>query len=109
MIITRAAEIVGKIQAEGVRATWDAREAANPPVVLVAPPTITPENRCLATYEWPIYALAPMPADADVLTAVDGLLEAVKAAGFTGPLRPVSYPSAAGLLAAYVLTYTETI
>lgn len=109
MIIERAAEIVAKLEAEGIRATWDSREAANPPVVLVGPPTITPDNRCAATYVWPIYCLAPMPADADVLSVLDPLLTAVYAAGFRGPVRPVTYPSAAGDLAALTVDYTETL
>jgi hypothetical protein len=108
VIIERAQEIADKIAAEGVRATWDSREAANPPVVLVAPPTITPDNRCVATFVWPIYALAPQPSDADVLTILDGLITAIRAAGFDGPMRPVTYPSAAGVLAAYELDYSET-
>lgn len=109
MIVDRATELVGKIAAEGVRATYDAREAANPPVVLVAPPTITPQNRCLADYSWPIYCLAPMPADADTLGVLEPLLAAVWAAGLRGEVRPVTYPSAAGDLAALMVTYTETI
>lgn len=109
MILDRATEIVEKIAAEGVRATWDSREAANPPVVLVAPPTVTPDNRCAATYVWPILALAPQPSDADVLTILDGLADAIRAAGFDGPWRPVTYPSAAGTLAAYELDYSETL
>lgn len=109
MITARAAELVGKLEAEGVRATYDAREAANPPVILVAPPTITPVNRCGAEYVWPLYCLAPMPADADTLGVLEPLLEACWAAGLTGPVRPVTYSSAAGELASLLVTYTETI
>lgn len=109
MIIERAQEIAAKIAAEGVRATWDSREAANPPVVLVAPPTVTPNNRCVASYEWPIYALAPGAAsDSDTLGALSPLLDAIWAAGFRGSFRPVVYPTAAGDLPGYQLDYTET-
>lgn len=109
MIIERAAELVGKLEAEGVRATYDAREAANPPVILVAPPSMTPRNRCAIEYEWPLYCLAPMPADADTLAVLEPLLAACWAAGLAGTVRPVSYQTSAGDMASLLVTYVETI
>lgn len=110
MIVERAGQIRDKIAAEGVRATIDSREAANPPVVLIGPPRIESTSWCAYSYEWPIYALAPRPADADVLVILDNLIEAIRAAGYTNgaTLQPTSYPSASGELAAYQILYTET-
>lgn len=110
MMLERAAEIVAKIQAEGVRATWDSREAANAPVVLVSPPTITPTNRCVADYVWPIYCVAPgRSSDSDTLLVLAPLLAAVFAAGFSGPSRPVVLGTAAGDLPAYQTDFSETM
>lgn len=110
MISERAEELVGKLLANGAkRATWDSREAANVPTVLVGPPTITPRNACVADYVWPIYAIAPQPSDADVIKALDPMLQAIWAAGMSGPARPVTYPTAAGEMAAYQVDYSETI
>lgn len=110
MIADRAEELVGKLRANGAkRATWDSREAANVPCVLVGPPSITPRNGCVADYVWPIYAIGPQPSDSDVINALDPLLDAIWAAGLSGPARPVTYPTAAGDMAAYQVDYSETI
>jgi hypothetical protein len=58
---------------------------------------------------WSIYCLAPgRSSDSDTLKVLDPLLDAVFAAGFGGPSRPVIYGTAAGDLPGYQTDFAET-
>lgn len=72
----RAGELVAAMVAAGIDATIDPR-SANPPCVLVAPPTLTYNGYCSALADWSLYVLSPTTANADAWLALDELGAAV--------------------------------
>ena len=70
----RALELVGKIQAAGLRATADPR-AVTLPCVLVTPPGRTYDLACGYTAGWSLIVMAPTTANADTFRLLDQMVD----------------------------------
>lgn len=110
MSYARAVEIVGLLDAAGVRATADPR-SAQPPCVLVTPPARDYTLGCGYSADWRLMALVPGPGSADAWAALDALVDDVVDALDVERAEPTAYTLAAGgdPLPAYVLTIREAI
>lgn len=107
----RAQEIVSHLQSgHAVRATLDP-SAANPPCVLVTPPTRTYDLACGFRAQWTLVALAPgaLGADRTTWTQLDDLVDAVRHAVDVHDAEPVAYTLNGVTYPAYLLRFEEDI
>jgi|SRR5215475_629727 len=105
-----AADVVAKLEAQGVAATRDPR-AATPPCVLVGDRGMTYDSMCGGTVAWELLALAPGPFNADAWQALDVLEAAVRATLPVEARVRVAYRLALDNppLPAYLFTYSAGI
>lgn len=62
-----------RLEDSGIAATCDPR-SANPPCILITPPTGTVDHMCGATGAWTLFALSPTTANADAWKVLDAML-----------------------------------
>jgi hypothetical protein len=72
----RGLELVGKLEAAGLRATVDPR-GATPPCILVTPPGRLYDLSCGYTASWQLIVLAPATANADAFKLLDDLMDQI--------------------------------
>ena len=106
----RAQEIIGKLVAEGVRATTDPA-AVNPPCVLVVPPDLEFDLNCGFSATWRIICLAATATGSDRSTwaALSTLIEAVRATTDAATAELVAYTVNGTTFPSYVCSWTESI
>lgn len=107
----RAMEIVDHLQSgHVVRATVDP-SAANPPCVLVTPPTRHYDLSCGFRCEWTLVALAPgaLGADRTTWTQLDDLVTEVRHVVDVHDAEPVSYTLNGVTYPAYLLRFEEDL
>lgn len=106
----RGQELVGLLEAQGVRATTDPA-MASPPCVLVIPPNLTFDLACSVDAAWQLAALAPASntADRSSWEILDGLVDATAKAVDLSTADLVSYVLNGRTYPAYLLSFTEGI
>jgi hypothetical protein len=107
----RAAEIVAKLVAGGIRATTDPG-ALNAPAVLVIPvPKRTYDVGCGFTATWTLHALAPAPSGADRTTAalLNGMVDTVAGIFPVEEAQPGAYILGPNTHPSISLTFTEVL
>lgn len=104
--------VVDTLTAGGVRATLDGRDA-NPPCVLVRPPTLTFRfGKGCWDAEWEAWAMVPDTGHSTSLTALGELVTAAQDAlgGAVVTARPAEASTAdGGTVPTYTLTWTARI
>lgn len=75
----RALELVEKLSADGIAATFDPRNL-NLPGVLITPPRREYDLACGFTAAWDLWAIVPGPANGDAFRALDALVDQIAAA-----------------------------
>jgi hypothetical protein len=107
---SRAVELAAELEAAGIRATQDVRNA-NPPCVLVMPPTRQRVGMCGWDTTWTLLCLAPGPDNADAWLALDELVDAVAAVLPITAARPSGFSrtGAEPAIPAYECEMTEVL
>lgn len=106
----RAAEIVGALEAAGVRATVDP-SAVHAPCVLVPPPSRTYDQPCGYAARWELVAIAPAALGADRSTwlELDRLVNAVASVADVTGAELASYQLGSQTFPAYLVAVDDTI
>lgn len=102
-------EAVDDLQVAGVRATSDPRNA-NPPCVLVRPPSFVADVSCGGTATLQALCITRGPGNADAWRSIDDLAGQVSKVIAIEQIEPAEFqPDNGAPLPAYLLTWTKAI